>query len=331
MMEQMISVVVATYNQEATISRTLDSILCQQCHVPLEIIIGEDCSTDGTRAVCEDYARRYPDTIRLISNEHNKGIIDNYFDCLLAARGAYIADCAGDDFWTDPLKLEKELCVMEQHPEVTMVITNWQLFDETTGQTRPSQQRQHKPVTPGRELLEAILTQTHMSCFHLCTSLYRTSMFREAYESDTYLFRNKDFGCEDIQVAFSMALRGAIAYLPDVTLNYSVGHPSASAFTDESRQFRFVRQVTSLSHYLARKHQLSIDGFLRQRLFALGMHAFRSHDPQLFLQVQTCKKEWNVKPTPKNRLLFFIMQHPWLWRLALVARQLFVSAKRLSH
>ena len=51
MMEQMISVVVATYNQEATISRTLDSILCQQCHVPLEIIIGEDCSTEGTRAV----------------------------------------------------------------------------------------------------------------------------------------------------------------------------------------------------------------------------------------------------------------------------------------
>lgn len=329
MMEQLISVVVATYNQEDTISRTLDSVLMQQCHLPFEIIIGEDCSTDSTRAVCEDYARRYPDTIRLIANEHNKGIIDNYFDCLLAARGQYIADCAGDDFWTDPLKLEKELCVMEQHPEVTMVITNWQLYDETTGQIRPSQQRQHQPITPGSELLEAILTQNHMNVFHLCTSLYRSSVFREAYNSDEHLFRNKDFGCEDIQVAFSMALRGAIAYLPDVTLNYSVGHASASAFADEGRQFRFVRQVTSLSHYLAQKHQLHIDDFLCQRLFALSMHAFRAHSPLLLQQVLECEKEWNVRPSVWNRLLLSVMHRQWSWKLALRARRLLVSVKRL--
>ena len=114
-MENMISVVVITYNQEATISRTLDSILMQQCHVPYEIVIGEDCSTDNTRAICQSYAEKHPDKIRLICNQQNKGIVDNYFDCLLECRGKYIADCAGDDFWTDPQKLEKEICVMEAH------------------------------------------------------------------------------------------------------------------------------------------------------------------------------------------------------------------------
>ena len=58
-----------------------------------------------------------------------KGIIDNYFDTLLDCRGRYIADCAGDDFWIDPLKLEKEVNILEQHPEVTLVHTAFNYFD----------------------------------------------------------------------------------------------------------------------------------------------------------------------------------------------------------
>ena len=81
-MENLISVVVCTYNQEATIARTLDSILMQQCHVPYEIILGEDCSTDGTLAICETYASKHPDKIRLLANKENKGLLDNYFDCI---------------------------------------------------------------------------------------------------------------------------------------------------------------------------------------------------------------------------------------------------------
>ena len=105
-MENKISVVVCTYNQEDTIARTLDSILMQQCHLPYEIIIGEDCSTDNTLSICQQYAEHHPGIIRVMANKPNKGVVRNYFDCLLAADGKYIADCAGDDFWTDPLKLE---------------------------------------------------------------------------------------------------------------------------------------------------------------------------------------------------------------------------------
>ena len=173
-MEDKISVIVATYNQEDTIARTLDSVLMQQCHVPIEIILGEDCSTDGTLAVCQRYADEHPDVIRLIANKQNKGLVDNYFDCILAAQGKYIADCAGDDFWTDPLKLEKEVCVMEQHPNVNMVLTRWNWFNETTRQISPG------PTPPfpdgiikGSEMLEPIVTQTNMNVYHLCTSLYR--------------------------------------------------------------------------------------------------------------------------------------------------------------
>ena len=327
-MEEMISVVVVTYNQAETIGRTLDSILMQQCHVPFEIVIGEDCSTDDTRAICQAYAEKHPDIIRLICNERNKGLVDNYFDCLLACRGKYIADCAGDDFWIDPQKLEKEVTVMENHPEVTMVITNWQYYNEHTRKTTPSQQRQHAPITPGKDLLQAIITQQSMSVFHLCTALYRTDVFRKAYEEDTDLFRNKTYVSEDMQIAISMALHGDIAYLPDVTLNYSLGSGSISNITDSEKAFRFVQRSTELICYLANKHHLDIRDFMTWRIFELGMHAFRSHQPKLYEETLACEKKWQVRRSFKNTCLFAVMRHDGLWRAGLALRRVFVRLKQ---
>ena len=327
-MKEMISVVVVTYNQAATIGRTLNSILMQRCHVPFEIVIGEDCSTDNTRAICQAYADQHPSTIRLICNERNKGIVDNYYDCLLACRGKYIADCAGDDFWIDPLKLEKEVTVMENHPEVSMVITNWQYYNEQTRGTNPSRQQQYAPITPGHDLLRAIITQQNMSVFHLCTALYRADIFRKAYEEDTDLFRNKTYVSEDMQIAFTMALNGDIAYLPYVTLNYSLGSGSVSNVTDSEKAFRFVSRSTELICYLANKHDLDIQDFMTQRIFELGMHAFRSYQPSLYEETLACEQKWQVRRSFKNTCLFAVMRHDWLWRAGLALRSVFVKLKQ---
>jgi len=327
-MEEMISVVVVTYNQAETIGRTLDSILMQQCHVPFEIVIGEDCSTDNTRDICQTYAQQHPNTIRLICNERNKGIVDNYYDCLLACRGKYIADCAGDDFWIDAQKLEKEVCVMEAHPEVTMVITNWQYYNEQTQGTSPSLQRQHAPITPGKNLLKAIITQQSMSVFHLCTALYRADVFRKAYEEDTDLFRNKTYVSEDMQIAFTMALNGDIAYLPDVTLNYSLGIGSVSNVKDSGKAFRFVQRSTELTCHLAQQHNLDIQDFMTQRIFELGMHAFRSHQASLAEETLACEQKWQVAGSFRNKCLFAVMRHEGLWRAGLALRSVFVRLKQ---
>jgi len=330
-MENIISVVILTYNQQDTIGRSIDSVLMQKCHVRYEIIIGEDASTDNTRAICQAYAQKYPDIIRLFCNERNKGITDNYFDCLLQCRGKYIADCAGDDFWTSPEKLEKELCVMESHPNVTMVITNWQFYNEQTRQTTPSRQIQHAPITPGHDLIKAIITQKNMSVFHLCTALYRADVFRKAYEDDIHMFRNKDLCSEDMQIASVMAWNGDIAYLPDITLNYSVGGKGVSNISDSEKQFLFVKKSTFLNQYLATKYQTDIREFLSERIFELGMHAFRSHQRPLYEETLACEKTWQVEKSKKYKLLMTIMHHEGLWKMALAVRRIVVSLKRLVH
>ena len=331
-MENKISVIVCTYNQEDTIGRNLDSILMQQCHVPYEIIIGEDCSTDNTLDICQRYAAQYPNIIRLIANQENKGIADNYFDCILASSGKYIADCAGDDFWTDPLKLEKEVTIMEQHPHVSMVITDWNFYDEESQQTRRGNQRKLPPITEGKHMLEDIITQTGMNTFHLCTALYRSDIFRSCYQENIFLFRNKDFGCEDIQIAFCMAQNGDIAYIDDVTLNYSIGKNNVSNQPDDNRQFHFVRQVTGLSFYLAEMHALSspkINKFFQKRIFALYMHAFRSHSESLRDEAMACEKEWRTRQATSIHIIKCVMQKKTLWNLALIVRKIFVNGKRV--
>lgn len=333
-MENLISVVVCTYNQEDTIVRTLDSILMQQCHVPYEIIIGEDCSTDHTRDICKSYAEKHPNVIRLIANKQNKGVLDNYFDCLLAAQGKYIADCAGDDFWTDPLKLEKEVTILEEHPDVTLVHTNWLCYDEEKGTTYPphsADSKHTRPFIEGAEILEDIVIQTQRPVIHLCTSLYRRDVFLQAYQEDTYFFRNKDFGCEDVQISFIMAKNGRIAYLSDITLSYSVGNATISNTKSEEKQYRFVRQVTNLSYYLCDKYKLQsnrIDDYFRQRIFALSMHAFRCHNSAMRDEVRTLKKRWHVADNQSIRFANLIMSNNTTWQIALMARSLFVKWKK---
>lgn len=333
MMEDKISVIVATYNQEDTIARTLDSILMQRCHLPIEIVVGEDCSTDSTRTVCESYAQRCPHIVRLMPKAPNKGMIRNYYDCLMACRGKYIADCAGDDFWTDPEKLEKELRIMEEHPTVTLVHTNWRFYNEDTHNTKDNTYVPFPAlITKGTDILEAVITQTTAPVVHTCTSLYRADVIKRCYDEDPELFRNPDNGCEDLQLVCMLAANGDVAYLPDHTLNYSVGRPSVSFQPDDRRQFRFVSRTASLSFRLAGMFGINTPitrKFFADKAFALLMHAFRSHDKLLRDEACALMKTWGVKPDIKTRAALTIMSGSPLWNILLATRKVFVALKRI--
>lgn len=121
----LLSVSVVTYNQKNYIEQCLEGILMQQTNFNYEIILGEDASTDGTREICIDYANKYPDKIRLFLR-HRKDVIYingnatgrfNMMENLKACKGKYIALCEGDDYWTDPLKLQKQVDFLETHKE----------------------------------------------------------------------------------------------------------------------------------------------------------------------------------------------------------------------
>jgi glycosyltransferase involved in cell wall biosynthesis len=113
----MVSVVMMTRNHEKFISQAIDSVISQNCDFGIELLIGEDFSSDATRGVCEDYQKKYPHLIRLIVAYKNVGILPNFLRLVSRSRGKYIALLEGDDYWIDELKLKKQVDLMETHPE----------------------------------------------------------------------------------------------------------------------------------------------------------------------------------------------------------------------
>jgi glycosyltransferase involved in cell wall biosynthesis len=105
------------YNHEQFIGEALASVLAQQVDFPYTIIVGEDCSTDGTRAIVESYRQRYPDRIKPIYQAHNLGPGANLKACLAACQAPYIAALDGDDYWTDPGKLAKQVAWLDANPD----------------------------------------------------------------------------------------------------------------------------------------------------------------------------------------------------------------------
>ena len=88
----------------------------QETSFPFEIVIGDDFSTDNTRVLLKGYLERFQDKIRLLFPEKNLGVIPNFAATIAACKGKYIALCEGDDYWTDPLKLQKQVDFLESHP-----------------------------------------------------------------------------------------------------------------------------------------------------------------------------------------------------------------------
>jgi glycosyltransferase involved in cell wall biosynthesis len=112
-----VSVCMITYNHEKYIRQAIEGIILQQTGFAFELVIGEDCSTDRTRAICEEYALKYPQRIRLLPSDKNYGMVTNLVRILEACTGKYVAICEGDDYWTDPLKLQKQVDFLEANPE----------------------------------------------------------------------------------------------------------------------------------------------------------------------------------------------------------------------
>ena len=124
-----------TYNHEPYIRQCLEGFVMQKTNFLFEAIVHDDASTDGTAAIIREYAEKYPDIIKPIyetENQYSKrnGSLTRIMDAHM--RGKYIAICEGDDYWIDPLKLQKQVDFMEGHPECGLCYTKMRNYYQKT-------------------------------------------------------------------------------------------------------------------------------------------------------------------------------------------------------
>lgn len=241
----MVTVCVVTYNQEKWIRKTLDSILAQETDCPFEVIIGEDHSTDGTRAICQEYADKYKN-VSLLPDVENMGVTANWLRCIQAGTGKYIMTCAGDDWWHNPKKIQLQVDFMEAHPECAVCYTDIDEYNEISHSTIKSYKTQKGFRPPeGSIQKDILLGNVYISAVTMCI---RRSTFEKYIPAEEFVRRQ--FPREDWPTLLILAAHGEIRYVPVSTATYRVGQDSITWTSDYEKIFLRVQKDKEMTEYL---------------------------------------------------------------------------------
>lgn len=253
----MVSIKMITYNHEPYIAQAIEGVVMQKTTFKFELIIGEDCSTDLTRTICEDYANKYPEIIKLLPAEQNLGMIQNGLRTLQACNGKYIAFCEGDDYWTDPLKLQKQVDFLEANEDYGLVHTNYlryindlNCFEESLA----------KNINSGNIFIE-LLKENQIATL---TVMLRKDLAIEAVKTGIL---EKGFLIGDYPLWLEISTKSKIGFLNDITAVYRVLPESASHSNDINKEIDINRTVISITRYFASKYNLVEILFDQELLF----------------------------------------------------------------
>ena len=179
--ECMVSILCTAFNHEEYIAQTLDSFLMQETDFPFEIHVSDDASTDATADIIRSYAEKYPDIIHTYLMEENifsQG--RNFYTEFLFpnAKGKYICHCEGDDYWTDPSKLQRQVDFLEANPEYSACVHNTTLhYCDGSQPDRPLLQLSEDIDTS----MEAIITGASKS-FHTSSIMARNHILTDTQD-----------------------------------------------------------------------------------------------------------------------------------------------------
>ncbi len=232
MNKKKVSIVTVTYNQEKVISNTIDSILSQKTNFDFELIIGEDCSTDTTRKIVLDYQTRLPNRVRLITSDTNVGNEKNYLRCYESCQAEYVAICDGDDYWIDPLKLQKQVDFLEKNKDYGLVGTNVKYLESDKNKFLPYKESKGDIITyEYRDIyIENPLTSS--------TVLFRRKLltqFLELFQENKEELEN--FVDYSLWMFFSSKMK--VANLDDITTVYRISDNSISQNTDFKKSWLY--------------------------------------------------------------------------------------------
>ncbi len=122
-----------TYNASKFIVEAMESVLAQQTSFPYEVVVLDDCSTDGTTEIVREYVRGFPRCVRVDVAERNRNDHLQFSQEVGRSRVEYIAMLDGDDYWTDPRKLQIQVDFLDSHPECAVCFHNVEVWSDASG------------------------------------------------------------------------------------------------------------------------------------------------------------------------------------------------------
>ena len=254
MAEPLVSVSMITYNHAPYIAKAIEGVLQQKVNFPIELVIGEDRSTDGTREIVLEYQKKYPDIIRVITSDKNVGAKRNDYLTHKACRGKYIAYCEGDDYWHNLYKLQKQVDYMENHPKCSLVCSDYDEVLVATGKRIQNVNRKEK-LNPSR-ISEFRHFLSGSTGIQTCTVMLRKDLSFQVIDSDPILHQSQRFVIGDLPKWAEISRLGDIAYIDESLATYNRLPESATASADVTKILRTSILNKELILYLIDKYAL---------------------------------------------------------------------------
>ena len=229
----MVSVIMITYGHEQFIKQAIEGVLMQQCDFEVELIIANDCSPDNTDSVVNQIIENHPNSnwIRYTRHTSNKGMTPNFVWALKQVNAKYIALCEGDDYWTDPLKLKKQVDFLEANSKYSMCFTSVKKYYHNKKIYKNWHLELKQKEYSTKEIIYNFLVPT-------CSAVFRYD------ENSNYekLFENKNFIFSDMILWLFLLEKGSIFCLPFESAVYRRNDSSITAEMPLELQLRLLNQ-----------------------------------------------------------------------------------------
>lgn len=256
-----VDVLMLAYNVAPYIAQAIEGVLAQKVDIQIQapasanatlqtqnatlhirLVIGEDCSTDGTRAICQDYADKYPEQILFLPGDKNLGIAGNAARALPHCREKYLAICDGDDIWTDPAKLCKQVAFLEENPDYGLSYSDVHIISETGAPVYGDEHEQLRGEYAGGNIFLKLLGGNFINN---STAVVRRDLLRD-HTIDT----DRTYYIHDYLMWLHVALRANVHFLPEQTTAYRKHSGSVTNSAEKAR-------------YNGQKLQAALFGILR--------------------------------------------------------------------
>ena len=243
----LVSVWCMAYNHESYIRQCMDGFVMQKTNFSFEVIIHEDASTDKTADVIREYEKKFPEIIKPIYQTENQysqkhiNMMNTFF--IPRAKGKYIAMCEGDDYWTDPLKLQKQVDFLEANPEYGMVHTNFQIVNEWNDLVTKYNRKWKSGY---------IFDQIIWGKYSICTAsvMFKTDLYKK-FEKE---FDNFIFKIGDLPLWLFFSKNAMVKYFDCKMITYRILRNSASHSTNIEQQYNFHYHASEIRCLFAKKY-----------------------------------------------------------------------------
>ena len=319
----LVSICCTAYNHELYITEAIDSFLMQETDFPFEVLVHDDCSTDDTANIIREYEKKYPNIIKPIyqkENQYSKGVKITPI-VIKKSVGKYIALCEGDDYWTDPEKLQTQLDLMLEKPECYLSFhpADEVINGKLSGRVYAYHEAENRVFTD-MEMIKRIggsFCPTASMVFH-----------REVMDPTPDFFATVPTGDHFVQLLAS--LNGGALFIARKMSVYRRGHPGSWTMlmhrkdrisidslikNREKHLMKYIRSVDAMGNFIDQKYRKKIDKKISKRLVTLSILYLGNYRYKAFQEMIVQSHETYRIATPQHAVLYYFRFAPSLLRM----------------